>query len=239
MEALGTIDKLWRYPVKSLLGESCTELEIDRRGVIGDRWYAISNSQGKFGSGKNTRRFRKIEGLFDFQAEYFQEKYDRYIPLLTFPDGRIFRGDDSNLDRELSTILRQPVTLVAEKNISHFDADSLHLVTTASLRWLRNCLPDSIIDERRFRPNFLIDLPGVELIEHDWLGKTITVGQELKIEITSPTERCVMTSFAQQELPSDRAITKTIAKKSRHNFGVYAKVIQSGTVRLGDRLYWG
>lgn len=116
MALSGTVKRLWRYPVKSLLGESLTELPIDRRGAIGDRWYAISNSQNKLASGKNTRRFRKIEGLFDLQAEY-----DNQTPIISFPDGQVLRGDDSNIDRELSSTLGQSVKLVAEKDISHFD----------------------------------------------------------------------------------------------------------------------
>ncbi|MDJ0589035.1 MAG: MOSC N-terminal beta barrel domain-containing protein [Pleurocapsa sp. MO_226.B13] len=99
MNFCGIIERLWRYPVKSLLGESCPELSLDRRGVIGDRWFAIQNSKGKFGSGKNTRRFCKIEGLFDFQA-----RYDDNIVLITFPNGRVFRSDDPDLDQELSSI---------------------------------------------------------------------------------------------------------------------------------------
>ena len=232
MELYGTIEKLWRYPVKSLLGESCTELQIDRRGVVGDRLFALRNRQGKFGSGKNTRRFRKIEGLFDFQA-----KYNNNVPIITFPDGRIFRKDDSNLDRELSAALKQPVTLVSEKNISHFDADSLHLITSGSLNWLKTLLPDSAIDERRFRANLLIDTPNTGLVEHDWISKKLSIGRELEIEITSLTERCVMIGFPQQELDQDTRILKTINKKSQHNFGVYAKVIKSGVVRVGDKIY--
>lgn len=104
MKLSATIKRLWRYPVKSLLGESLTELPIDRRGAVGDRWYAISNSQGQFGSGKNTKRFRKIEGLFDFQAEY-----DNEVPVISFPDGRTLRGDDPNIDRELSSALGQSI----------------------------------------------------------------------------------------------------------------------------------
>ena len=231
MELYGTIKRLWRYPVKSLLGESCTELQIDRRGVVGDRLFALRNKQGKFGSGKNTRRFRKIEGLFDFQA-----KYKNDVPIITFPDGRIFRGDDSNLDRELSSALGQPVTLVSEKDISHFDADSLHLITSGSLRWLKTLLSDSAIDERRFRPNLLIDTPNTELIEHDWISKKLSIGRELEIEITSLTERCVMVGFSQSELDKDSQILKTINKKSQHNFGVYAKVIKSGVIRVGDKV---
>ncbi|MEO0015142.1 MAG: hypothetical protein RLZZ535_3531 [Cyanobacteriota bacterium] len=146
----GKIKRLWRYPVKSLLGESCRELSVNKRGVIGDRWFAIENNQGKFGSGKNTRRFCKIEGLFNFQAQY-----DGDILVVTFPDGRKIRGDNSLINQQLSLALGQSVTLVSERHISHFDADSLHLLTTSSLRSLKSLLPQSTIDERRFRPNLL------------------------------------------------------------------------------------
>lgn len=246
MELEGKIGQLWRYPVKSLLGESCTELSIDQRGVIGDRWYAICDRNGKFGSGKNTRRFRQIDGLFKFQASY-----DDGVPIITFPDKRTIRGDDPNIDAELSSVLGQPVTLVEENKISHFDAASLHLVTSASLEWLKSLLPNSIIDERRFRPNLLINLRGVQApptsdgdspspdrvpSEHSWIGQRLSIGQEVEVEVTELTERCIMTCLEQQELAYDSEILKTIKKKSNLNFGVYAKVIKTGVVRIGDRI---
>jgi uncharacterized protein len=232
MKLEGKISQLWRYPVKSLLGESCAELSIDRRGVIGDRWYAICDRNGKFGSGKNTRRFRKIDGLFKFQASY-----DDGIPIITFPDRRTMRGDDPNIDAELSSVLGQPVTLVEEKNIPHFDAASLHLVTSASLEWLKSLLPNSIIDERRFRPNLLINLPDRVPSQHSWIGQRLSIGQEVEVEVTELTERCIMTCLEQQELAYDSEIIKTIKKKSNLNFGVYAKIIKTGVVRIGDRIF--
>lgn len=231
MELEGKIGQLWRYPVKSLLGESCTELSIDRRGVIGDRWYAICDRNGKFGSGKNTRRFRQIDGLFKFQASY-----DDGVPIITFPDRRTIRGDDPKIDAELSSVLGQPVTLVEENKIPHFDAGSLHLITSASLEWLKSLLPNSVIDERRFRPNLLINLPDRVPSEHSWIGQRLSIGQEVEVEVTELTERCVMTCFEQQELAYDSEIIKTIKKKSNLNFGVYAKVIKTGVVRMGDRI---
>lgn len=234
MESVGKISKLWRYPVKSLLGESLTELSIDRRGVIGDRWFAIRDGNGKFGSGKNTRRFRRIDGLFALQAEY-----DDGVPIITFPDRGRIRGDDPNINLALSAVLGQPVTLVAENNIPHFDAGSLHLLTSASLSWLASLLPNSIVDERRFRPNLVVDLLGQVPIEHSWIGKTLTIGRDLELEVTQLTERCVMTGFQQLELPGDREIIKTLEEKSHLHFGVYARVIKPGVVRIGDRVCGG
>ncbi len=91
---------LWRYPVKSMLGERCKMLELDSRGVMDDRRYAVRDANGKFGSGKNTRRFRKIDGLYGFSAVYSDG-----IPVMTFPDGSTKRGDDEDIDAALSDAL--------------------------------------------------------------------------------------------------------------------------------------
>ncbi len=86
------VEALWRYPVKSLLGEECETLELEERGVVGDRLYAIRDGEGKFGSGKSTRRFRRIEGLFGLSAIYDEE-----VPVIRFPDGGKMRGDDPDI----------------------------------------------------------------------------------------------------------------------------------------------
>ncbi len=163
----GTAIRLWRYPVKSMLGEECEFLAVDARGVEGDRLFAVRDADGKFGSGKTTRRFRRIDGLFGFRAVY-----DGAVPRVTFPDGRNLRGDDPEIHLALSNHLAQPVTLAREASISHLDAGPIHLLTTASLAWLRTVLPDAQVDERRFRPNVLIDVPGATQVVRG-LGGTL------------------------------------------------------------------
>jgi hypothetical protein len=63
------VSQLWRYPVKSFRGEQLEEVLLDGRGVVGDRTFAGRDTNGKFGSGKTTRRFRLMRDLFDFSAE--------------------------------------------------------------------------------------------------------------------------------------------------------------------------
>jgi hypothetical protein len=53
---MGVVTALWRYPVKSMRGERLAEGEFGERGLDGDRLYAVRDPDGKFGSGKNTRR---------------------------------------------------------------------------------------------------------------------------------------------------------------------------------------
>ena len=111
------IIELWRYPVKSMLGERLDFVDLDRRGVEGDRQFAIRDVDGKFGSGKNTRRFRKIDGLFEFTATYADDTV-----VVRFPDGSTYLGDDPGINVALSNCLGQPVTLSGEGTVSHFDA---------------------------------------------------------------------------------------------------------------------
>jgi len=56
----GILSALWRYPVKSMLGEECAELELETRGVRGDRRFALRSDDGRLGSGKNSRRHRHL-----------------------------------------------------------------------------------------------------------------------------------------------------------------------------------
>lgn len=226
----GVVLTLWRYPVKSMLGERCARLTLEARGVAGDRLYAIRDAAGKFGSGKSTRRFRRIDGLFGFTAVY-----DGAVPVVTFPDGRRMRGDDASIHEALSAALGRPVTLARETAISHLDAGPVHLLTTASLAWLGDRLPGAQIDERRFRPNVLVGVPGARLLEREWLGRTLVLGGA-RLAVREPAERCVMVNFAQSELPEDTTVLTAIAQAADADFGVYADVVAPGAISVGDEV---
>lgn len=219
---------LWRYPVKSMQGEAAGSLDTDRRGIRGDRLFAVHTAEGKFGSGKNTRRFRRLNGLLDFAAALEGD-----TPLVTFPDGRRLLGDDPAIHAALSRTLGQPVTLGREGEVSHFDAAPIHLLTTASLDWLRARLPGSALDPRRFRPNILLSIPGAERAEQAWIGREITIGS-LRLAVTEATERCVMTTMPQADLGSDAGVLRALASDNEACLGVYARIVTPGRVSIGD-----
>lgn len=229
MKPNGVVRTLWRYPVKSMSGEACSSLVIDGRGVVGDRLFAVTDAEGKFGSGKNTRRFVKIDGLLEFRAAY-----DGAVPVITFPDGKTARGDDPSVHSTLAGALGRSVTLAEEQSIPHFDNAPIHLVTTSSLDWLKSKLPGAFIDERRFRPNVLIQTEGSGPVEQGWVGRTVRLGRGVVLEITKPTERCVMTNFAQPGLPEDKSVFACVGREAGLKFGVYARVLAGGEVNLGE-----
>ena len=222
------VKQLWRYPVKSMLGEACASLRVDARGAEGDRGYAVRDAQGKLGSGKTSGRHQRMDGLFGFRASTING-----APSVTFPDGRTMQGSDPGIHIALSSALGLPVTLVKESGMPHFDSAPIHIVTTASLAWLRQVLPNGKVDERRFRPNLLIEAEGAAPLEQEWIGKTLQVGN-LRLRVTDPTERCRMVTLAQSDLPEDLGVLREIAQRQDAQFGVYADVVAPGEVRVGD-----
>jgi uncharacterized protein len=226
---VGTVRDLWWYPVKSMLGTSSTALAVDQRGVIGDRWFAVRTATGKFGSGKTTRRFQQIDDLFRFQAHVWDAMLS-----IQFPSGSVMRADDPTVHQALTHVLGQPVMLVEEAAISHLDAGPVHLVTSAALAWLQDALPATAIDARRFRPNIVLDVPGCDLVEHQWIGQRLRIGHTVELHVRALTERCGMVGFHQSELSRAPAILRHLVQHTGGMFGVYADVVVPGVIHADD-----
>jgi uncharacterized protein YcbX len=113
-EVVGSVVSLWRYPVKSVIGEELTASGVDERGLAGDRAYALVDRQtGKLASAKHPRKWGR---LFDFSAAFLEPPRvgDPAPPArITFPDGSTATSKDSDLDRRLSDALGLEVTLAA------------------------------------------------------------------------------------------------------------------------------
>lgn len=229
---IGVVASLWRYPVKSMLGERCDALQLDQRGVVGDRLYAVRDADGKLGSGKTTRRFRRMDGLFDFRARSVEG-----VPRIAFPDGTTLDGDDPTIHARLSERLGLPVTLSREAELSHFDASAIHLLTTASLRTMGALLPHVEIDERRFRPNVVLATEGDGFLEDQWRGRDLLVGDAVRLRVTEQTERCVMVTMAQDDLLDEPTVLRELARVNDMCIGVYADVVIPGAIHAGDHVH--
>ena len=105
---IGTIQSLWRYPVKSMLGEQITSTTISQLGIPGDRGYAIRDEKaGEIRGAKN------IPQLFQFSARYLATPSDTHIPLaeITLPNQATVRTDDPTINTQLSQTLGREVTI--------------------------------------------------------------------------------------------------------------------------------
>lgn len=212
-----------------MLGQAVAHIDVTATGVAGDRRYALRDPRGRLGSGKGTGRFRKIDGLLGYRARYEDDDV-----VVTFPDGTEMRAADPGIDAALVGALGCDVTLERLDDGSHLDAGPLHLLTTASLTWLARTLPDARADERRFRPNLVLEADGDAPVEQEWVGATLRIGDAVTLRITGPTERCGMVALAQEELPRDPGVLRHITRAADLQFGVYAEVITPGRIQPGD-----
>jgi uncharacterized protein YcbX len=226
----GHVAELWRYPVKSLVGERLDAAVVGPRGVEGDRLWAVRDPDGKLGSGKSTRRFRRMDGLLELAASY-----DGDVPVVVFPDGRRLRGDDDALDAALGAHVGRPVTLAREEAVSHFDEGPVHLVTTATLAAVSAAFGGEVIP-RRVRPNLLVDTGRAEgLVEDGWIGRRVAVG-EVVLAIRCGMTRCLMVGLPQVALPRERGLLRTIVELNDTRLGVVCDVLRGGTVEPGARV---
>jgi uncharacterized protein len=254
-----TVVSLWRYPVKSMMGEELNAADITERGLLGDRAYAlIDPSDGKVA---------KWPTLFDFRAAFANPpRPGETLPpvWITLPDGSRVSSDRSDRDQLLSQALgrqvvletrapqtpgleeywpdieglahRETVTDEATLGGTFFDLAFLHLLTTATLDRLRELYPQGRFEARRFRPNIVVEAGAGEkgFLENAWIGQRLAIGEEVRLRIAGPCPRCVMTTLAQGDLPKDPGILRTAAQHNAVNVGVYAEVLRAGRIRRGD-----
>ena len=256
----GAVRELWRYPVKSMLGESLSAATVAGRGLQGDRLFALIDGEtGHVVSAKNPRRW---PAMFAFRARLCSGVSPGVE--ITFPDGTILGSDASEVNAVLSERLGRKVTLtsvppsqpvleqfspdldgLSERDrdatvkispTTFFDEASVHLLTTATLQALHVRYPDGLFDARRFRPNVLIEteMSAVGFVENDWKGRIVTIGAHVRLAVTSLCARCVMTTLPQPGLPQDLAILRTAIQHNQGMVGVLATVVTPGEVHAGD-----
>jgi uncharacterized protein YcbX len=263
--ASSRVVSLWRYPVKSMMGEELNATEVTERGLLGDRAYAlVDGSDGKVATAKNPRKWPQ---LFDFRATFVEPPRPaaKVPPVrIALPDGTTITSDQGDLNRILSNALNREVTLgAAQRGAVHaeeywpdmegldhrdtvtdftlpeatfFDCAVVHLLTTATLDRLRELYPQGRFEVRRFRPNIVVQLGSGEksFAENAWIRHRLAIGDEVRLNITGPCARCVMTTLPQGDLPRDSGILRTAAQHNQANVGVYAAVMRGGTIRRGD-----
>src|SRR5712671_6644485 len=265
-QVLGSMVSLWRYPVKSMMGEELNAAEVSDRGLLGDRAYAlVDSSDGKVASAKNPRKWPHLFDCRAALADVPRAGVKAPPVRITFPDGNIVDSEQSGLNQIFSKVLNREVKLSAVHDVrtataeeywpdiegldhrdtvtdfglpeaTFFDCALVHLLTTATLDRLRELYPQGRFEVRRFRPNIVVQLGSSEksFAENAWVVHTLAIGTAVRLKITSPCGRCVMTTLAQGDLPKDPGILRTAAQHNQVNVGVYAAVERAGTIRRGD-----
>lgn len=226
----------------------------------------LDPSTGKVASAKNPRKWPNLLAFRAAYVEppVTAEKFPPVK--ITLPTGRTVTSEQRDIDQVLSEALDREATLttstpqapsleeywpdvegldhrdaVTEENMppgTFFDFGAVHVLTTATLGRLQELNPAGRFEVQRFRPNILVQHRTKErgFAENAWIGRTLALGDRVRLSIDGPCPRCVMTTQPQGNLPKDVGILRTAAQHNGANVGVYATVIQGGMLHLGDNV---
>lgn len=225
---------LWRYPVKSMQGETLEHAHVDGHGLIGDRRYAVIDRRTGF-----TLTARRQPELLQAGAVLDGDR-----PLITVA-GTVLRDD-----ADLSDWLGHPVALeeASETRRGRYETpvDAEHeerewvgwqgppgsfhdstrtqvsIVSRSSMRtW----------DVRRFRPNVVVDGDG----EDELVGSVVAMGSA-RFDVVKQIDRCVVVTRPQPGLDADLDVLRAINRERATFLGVGALVAIAGSIAVGDEV---
>ncbi len=203
------VDSLWRYPVKSMGGESLTTAELTSDGVTGDRVVHVRGPEGV----RTSRRQYLLLGLHATLGPDGEPLVDGlpWSSAEVLDRVRDAAGDDA--------------TIVRYDGPERFDVLPLLVATDGAVTEFGR-------DVRRLRPNIVIaGVPG--RAEANWEGATIHIGDAV-ILLDSLRARCPMTTVDPDTLERDPEVLRDIARRFRGRLALNAEVLAPGTISVGD-----
>jgi hypothetical protein len=259
MNVVGSVESLWRYPVKSMAAEELDELFVGYAGVYGDRLFAFESAANDRGfpyfTGRDKREMIRYRARFRnpdkaarpinlAEAEKLgptinptsADASDLMIDVET-PDGKTFAIDDPALLEHLR----------ANGNQKH------ELKLLRSDKAITDCRPLSIfgiqsakklghetgveVDKRRFRANVYVDLTSANgFAENEFVGKSLRIGSKVVVAVTDRDARCMMITLDPDTSEKSPAILKAVAQAHQGTAGVYGAVLVEGMIRKGDAI---
>ncbi|QIY68246.2 MOSC N-terminal beta barrel domain-containing protein [Streptomyces sp. RLB1-33] len=229
-DKLGTVGRLIRYPVKSMLGEDLLAVDVTERGLAHDRRFALTDRDtGKVASAKHPRLWRRLLTL-TAQAEDCAVR-------ITASEGKVLWSTDPGVDETLSEIVGRRVALTdtppheatldradpedvlrdaSEPPVSaregrlgagspegtFFDYAPVHLLTTSTVARIAALAPTGTAEAERYRPNIVIRTPLARgFAENDWTGRALRIGADLTLRVIARTPRCAVPTLTHGPVP--------------------------------------
>ncbi|WP_308314102.1 MOSC N-terminal beta barrel domain-containing protein [Streptomyces sp. GbtcB7] len=241
---LGTVGRLIRYPVKSMLGEDLSTVDVTERGLAHDRRFALTDRDtGKVASAKHPRLWRRLltltaraeEGAVRITAaegkvlwstepgvdEMLSEIVGRRVNLTDTPpyEATLDRADPEDVLRDAS----EPPVSAREGRLgggspegTFFDYAPVHLLTTSTVARIAALAPTGTAEVERYRPNIVIRTSlAAGFAENDWTGHTLRIGTDLTLRVIARTPRCAVLTLAHGALPPDAAALRVLADHNR------------------------
>lgn len=220
------VTQLWRYPVKSMRGETLTSTRFARGGIPFDRRFAWIDD-----SPDSTRRGKPLTatqnpGLLGYGARVAESSV-----VVAVPGGPVMQVTHPEICAMLASLTGRKLVLREDSSGANHDEADVLVINEASVRHVAQEWGKPF-DVRRFRPNVIV---GGDLAfeEESWIGRKLKVGGAV-LEVVAPCVRCSITTLDPETLVSDPSFLRLIAQQHRASFGVYCMVSIPGDAGLGD-----
>ena len=257
MKTVGTVESLWRYPVKSMGGEALAEAFMGFSGLYGDRCYAFKSSAARKGFPYLNANVQQRMLLYRPQFRYAEraakppnlteamgiapgvtpanaEPHDLTLDVVT-PSGAVVAVDDPALIEMLGEGLRgeHQLTLVRSDRA----LTDCRPVSLISLQTVRQIEAESglSVDKRRFRANVYLDLAsGGGFAEDELVGRKLRIGSKALVMVLERDPRCKMISLDPDTGEHDPEVLRKVAQSHAAFAGVYCAVLVEGMLAAGD-----
>lgn len=235
---IGVVQALFRYPVKSMAGESVEVAELGWNGLAGDRRLAL-------------RRLGDRAGFPWLTATKLPELL-LYTPVRRDGDAaglpthvRTPAGEELELfgDPLAAEIADQHGTPLEMTHLDRgiFDEASVSAITAATVSGVAE-LTGHRPDVRRFRPNLLLATDsGVAFEEDLWVGGVLSFGHDdagPALAVVNRDERCAMINYDPDSAESAPEVFKAVVRDRDNQAGVYGTVIRRGRLAVGQPVYF-
>ncbi len=257
MSIIGTVESLWRYPVKSMRGQELDEMFAGYAGVYGDRLFAFESSASPRGfpylTGREQHEMLRYRPRFrhpDKAARRVNLTEAESMPPganpvsanptelmidVETPDGKTLAIDDPELIEMLRASIDQKHELtLLRSDRAMTDCRPLSLFAVQSAKKLGEEI-GTTVDKRRFRANVYLDLTSSDgFAEDDFVGHSLRIGAKVVLSILERDPRCMMITLDPDTAEKTPALLKKVAQAHSGMAGVYGAVLAEGMVRKGD-----
>ena len=237
---LGQIREIVRYPVKSMAGVRTESAMLGWHGLDGDRRFAFRRIRDDGGFPWLTAS--RLSELVLYQPVGLDNSgVESLATHVRTPSGALLEVRSAELNAEIGERFGSSVELMHLKH-GIFDEVAISVISLATIEGIGREAGIENLDRRRFRSNILLETERSEpFLEDEWLGGTLVFGdgdQPPAVSVTIPDLRCVMLNLDPETAAKDSRVMKTVVRLNQNNAGVYATVLRTGMIHVGDRVSW-
>lgn len=237
MIEIGRVHEIVLYPVKSMAGTAVESAVVGWHGIAGDRRFAFRR-MGEV-NGFPWLSASRLPELLSYNPVGLDESSGEPLPThVRTPAGSRVELGSAELNTQLSERFGSRVELM---NLKHgiFDEAAVSVINLATIAGIGREAGLNL-DRRRFRANIVVETDRTEpFLEDGWVGGRLifgNAGPRAVVSVTLRDLRCVMINLDPETCEKDARVMKTVVRLNENYAGVYATVVRTGTIRVGDRV---